>query len=345
VKNLPTNHLTRVSGPGAALHPCVRNRTTIGRALGYSGAISVVAGGVLLIAYMKNASVDLEEGTVAIAWMVMTTILWPIIAYMALLWAAIDNETSAMQEFYGIAHDRTSRFLKPRDPVTAVRLGRMLENADFRYSDPRRLMLIRIAEAARVYDEAVIRFGGADRKPAETIYADTLKRIVDEAGAEFETITAGIANEDARNARDALEDLSFALADTTRMRPGTDRASLIRGSGGPRVAHLAATAEKALILNPDLTDSAGGRIDALVREHMPRMLATYADLSMAPGGGSDADRAYLNQGIDMIGKSVDEGLAMLRNAKAEALRIEIAFLTMRRGETALSSIPDRSAAA
>lgn len=345
MKNLPSKHLTRVSGPKAFLHPSVRNAKSITEVVTLSAAGSAMITFITFLAYLNNfVPHGIGDEPIGI-WLVVAAILWPIVMYIGFTTKAVNGETEAMQEFHGIARGRASEFLKLRDNVKMTQLRRILDESDHRYSETRRMMKIRIAEATRVFDEAITRFGKADRTPAETIYAETLKRIVTESYVEFETIEAQIATEDERNAKDALEDLSFALADTTRMQPGRTTGSLVQGSGGPRVTHLAATAEKALILDPDLTDAAGGRIDTLVRDHLPRLLATYADLSMAPGGGSDADRAGLDHAVTLIGKSVDEGLAKLRSTKADALRTEIAFLTSRRGETPLSSIPDRSAAA
>lgn len=103
-----------------------------------------------------------------------------------------------------------------------------------------------------------------------------------------------------------------------------------------RIARIIDTAEKALRTHPSLTDDAGGRIDDLVRVHVPRLLDTHARAAgTAAADEMQAVDAALDEAVELVRTSVEEALSRLHDEATSALTTEIRFLTLRRGTTPL----------
>lgn len=338
MKTLPVHHLVKPTGLRGGLHPSIRNSDDLFMGLTSASIGSGVFG--LLVTCFLNALIpgEAQEIPSILMWLAATAVALPFTSLMLLSDLAEKHDHAAMTQYadraklwaFSQLHHR-GYHAESIKLESIVKMGRQ-------YEEPRRLMLVRIADAERVLNEALSQFGTADKEPALQIYARTVAGIVNEASAEIETMRIAIEADDRTRAGEALEDLSFALQDSMRLQPGSGTIPKRAVDGSPRIAHLTAIGEKALLLDPDIVDAAGSRIDALVRDHLPRLLTRYADLSMVPGGSPEDDRKVLNQGIAMIAKSIDEGLASIRTAKADALRSEITFLSYRRGDTRLAAV-------
>ena len=338
MKTLPVHHLVKPSGLRGGLHPSIRNSDDL-----FMGIMPALTGSFILgvlATWFLNSLIPGEAQEIPTILMLLctTSLLLPFISLMMLSDLAVKHHSTAMAQYADRAGTWASSQIHHRGyHAESIKLESIIK-MDGQYEAPRRLMLVRIADAERVLNEALSKFGTADKEPALRIYAKTVADIVNEASAEIETMRIAIESDDRTRAGEALEDLSFALQDSMRLQPGSATIAKRTVDGSPRIAHLTAIGEKALLLDADIVDSAGSRIDVLVRDHLPRLLTRYADLSMVPGGSPEDDRKMLNQGVAMIARSIDEGLASIRTAKADALRSEITFLSYRRGDTPLTAI-------
>jgi hypothetical protein len=103
-----------------------------------------------------------------------------------------------------------------------------------------------------------------------------------------------------------------------------------------RISRIIGTAEKALSAHPDMTDANGGRIDALVRTHVPRLLETHA---VAAGTATSQEMeevdAALDQAIELVRASVEEGVGRIHDDAMSALATELRFLSLRKGDAPL----------
>jgi hypothetical protein len=150
-----------------------------------------------------------------------------------------------------------------------------------------------------------------------------IRTALDDAVAEQRIVRAGSVDAVSR---------SFEDASRVGAAPTSPAASL---TGNARINRLVANAETALEIDPDLVDAGGARIDALVREHLPRLLSRHAELSLiTPLDGIDEADVNLEKGVELVRASVAEAIAGLRGNRADALRTEIAFLRMRRNAAA-----------
>jgi hypothetical protein len=103
--------------------------------------------------------------------------------------------------------------------------------------------------------------------------------------------------------------------------------------GNARIARIVANAEAALSIDPDLVDDAGARIDDLIRKHVPRLLDRHAEASVqAPVAELQGVDAILEDGVELIRRSVEEALGRMQDERRQALQTEIGFLRLRRGE-------------
>jgi len=103
-----------------------------------------------------------------------------------------------------------------------------------------------------------------------------------------------------------------------------------------RISRIIETAEKALAAHPGLTDANGGRIDALVRTHVPRLLETHAVAAgTATSREMEAVDAALDHAIELVRASVEEGVARIHDDAMSALATELRFLSLRKGDVPL----------
>lgn len=199
--------------------------------------------------------------------------------------------------------------------------------------DPlRRKTMLQLAAIERNLESAKIR---VDSKPDEVRKAE---RIAAKAVYEIAKPIAPIHRKAKLDAIDhtALEDLERSCEEIVIGGIDTVVAIPAAAVGNARIERIMANAEKALAIDPDLTDDTGARIDDLVRKHVPRLLAVHAEASRARpvedlGSIDDA----LDEGVEMVRASVEEALGRLQDASGDALQTEIGFLRLRRGDDTL----------
>lgn len=339
---LPSLHVMPAEGALAAFHPAVLRRPIVVPALATtltaSSVLSLV--GATLYSLTPGGSA-LGQGGILTTALIITIVVWPILMYLLMTGCAFGRQRVAMRQFREVAETRAARVIHLADPAKADRLKKLLVNGDPRYAPIRRLTMVRIAETTRLFDEALSHMGDRDAMPARDAYRDALLRVIDESSLEVDLISARIQADQDFSAKDALQDLSFALG-TSGMRPtnGTHALPDLRGDLG--AMRVAAAAEKAMAIDPELTDATGNRLDTLVREHLPRLMETHADMVSTPGSDASVAKAFLDKGLALVEKSVEEAITNLQGRKADALRTEVAFLVARRGDTVLTSIPTGS---
>lgn len=103
-------------------------------------------------------------------------------------------------------------------------------------------------------------------------------------------------------------------------------------TGYPVVDELTDRIRDALVENPNLIDSNGGRFDAIADTHLPRLAAKHADTVR----GADAREtrladAMFADAIGVIGGSFDEAAREHRSMKLDALAVEMNFIRGRQG--------------
>jgi hypothetical protein len=173
--------------------------------------------------------------------------------------------------------------------------------------------------------------------------ASAIMTTITSARRDMATIDAEIRERDSNVALPVAQEFSVRMA---QLASGAD---VVTARPGPAVignavaSRIVENARKALEIDPDMTDDAGARVDALVDEHLPSLLERHADAARhARVEDLLSINSDLENGIELIRRSVEEGLSRVRTTKAEALRTEIAFLKSRRGENdpLLSAIPE-----
>jgi hypothetical protein len=107
-----------------------------------------------------------------------------------------------------------------------------------------------------------------------------------------------------------------------------------------RISRVLSIARKALRTNPDLVDTNGSRIDALVDAHVPRLLSLRAAaIETAPADGLDAVDEMFSKAFESVQSSIEEAISSIHGDAMDALATEMRFLGARRGE------PERPSAA
>lgn len=104
-------------------------------------------------------------------------------------------------------------------------------------------------------------------------------------------------------------------------------------SHNPRLLRLAELCQEAVSLHPEICDANGTPIRPLVERHLPELAKRHI---MAMQSASSEERliidAELERGIEGVGKSVEEALAMNSDKKRQDLGEQIRFLQMRHPE-------------
>jgi len=222
--------------------------------------------------------------------------------------------------------------------VNALSQDRRKETADIR-----RRTVSTICAIGQAYDKARADLGTADATRVDADAASAVMTTIASARRDVSGMEMEIRERDATVALPVAEEFSVRMA---QLASGTAAVT-----GGPKPAvignavasRIVENARKALEIDPDMTDDAGARVDALVDEHLPSLLKRHADAARhARVEDLLSINADLENGIELIRRSVEEGLSRIRTTKAEALRTEIAFLKSRRGENdpRLSAIPE-----
>lgn len=119
----------------------------------------------------------------------------------------------------------------------------------------------------------------------------------------------------------------------------TQGSTLALAAPTARIARVLALAEKALLTHPDLVDDAGGRIDHLVRVHVPRLISLRTEaIDSARSQDIDSVDAAFSVVFDGVVTSIEEGIASIHDEAMERLATEMRFLSSRRDESARLSI-------
>lgn len=99
-----------------------------------------------------------------------------------------------------------------------------------------------------------------------------------------------------------------------------------RGPGLDVVEYLRRTLES----DPDLVDDQGNRIETLLTVHVPRLLKAYEQAMVTATGNERAEiEAGLIEGLTLIRKETERGLALRGRQTREAFGAKIAFLRTR----------------
>lgn len=106
-----------------------------------------------------------------------------------------------------------------------------------------------------------------------------------------------------------------------------------------RIARILAIAEKALRSHPDIVDANGGRIDDLVRRHVPLLLELRAQaVETARPEALDSVDANFEIAFDAVARSIDEAVSGIHDEAMDALSTQMRFLAARRGDDPLLSV-------
>lgn len=344
----PRRHLIKPKGLKSIVHPCVKRPGHMLKTLGITGLAAILMGALLLMMVVNNLPVTARPSEMAqltFLW-IQTLVAWPAFFMIRMFWTARTTDEEAMSLFrsecINHAHPNLEQYGES-GKISAHDLKCILDNHHRRYSTVRRTMILRIAEAVEAVRKAVMRFGTADKTPAMKAYVQTVEAIVAEAKADMEAIRSGLEQSDRHEAVDAMHELVSSLDAARSLDPRIHARGIAGTAASTRIGGLIEMGERAIALDPEMVDANGGRIDVLIRKHLPRTLARYADIASMPGGATQRDRDALEQGITMIARSIQEGIASMRSEKADALRTEIRFLASRRGEDADEAVREIAA--
>lgn len=337
--HLPADHVAFPSGPLAFRHPGWRRRRfAVAREVVpavLKGGVAAIAGEVLLWMAAHRNGIPFD-GPLVLA--VLFAIIVPCWVYIQVMGAAVDTWVRAHSAFHHAVFKITES-LKPNNLVLIAQLEALRTDHRAEVRGLRDATTLRLAEIARLHGEASSSVGINETPTVNAARDEAALRVIRTAVAEHQRIRDELAEATRRREILALGELETALASIDTF--GTS--SAITGTATPLgnavVTRLVVNAEEALAIDPDLVDSAGARIDALVRTHLPRLLQRHADIAAHAviGDLAAADRD-LDEGVELVRVSIEEAIAGLRHERGDALRSEVAFLRMRRASTTLTPI-------
>jgi len=106
--------------------------------------------------------------------------------------------------------------------------------------------------------------------------------------------------------------------------------------GNARAGRLAELAQRALAIDPDLTDGSGASVRTLIEDHLPRLVERHRKASLTAEtremASVDAD---LDLGLDEVAQAIGEALEKVRERTRDDLREQVRFLETRNGKTTL----------
>lgn len=101
-------------------------------------------------------------------------------------------------------------------------------------------------------------------------------------------------------------------------------------SGNARIARVARLCQRAMALDPDLTDGNGAPIRPLVERHLPELLRIHAEAAAtAPAERLAEVDADLERGVETIRRAVEEALLLLHDQRRDELATQLRFLETR----------------
>ena len=231
--------------------------------------------------------------------------------------------SSASSAFNELMGDNAEDWHRLHEP-----LKRLLEDEAARdVADDVSLRLHSLSEA---FDKAISDAGRSDTGPIKAEAMAASRSLVEAAITRHEEIDRRIRASDSVRA----PDVTRRFAETARAVAGLASVptALPPPSASAALQRLIGIAEDALATDPDLVDSNGARVDALVREHLPRLLERHAEAARSPSSDLTRVDAKLEEGVDEVRASIEEALAADAEARFDSLVTEVGFLRMRRGE-------------
>jgi hypothetical protein len=307
--------------PPASLRNIRQLMDTASSCIGALGGLSVMLG--FIAAMTSTVSLRIDPGWGLALGGLVTTLVYFCLVLLC------NKETRDEDESMRLHKARmTLAALAGKEHVSHPQIGYLLHaiDQDRAPGSSGAAMLIAVDPVLRRYDVLTSRIGhDADAMIKAREHAmNSISRIV----ADIRVRSAG---PDETAMLSSFEDDCLALADG---RDPTNPTRMLVPSA--RIARIIDTAERALLAHPDLTDASGARIDDLVRRHVPRLLEIHA---VAAGTATAEETAgvdaTLDEGIEMVRRSVEEGLSRLHDDAMQALSTELRFLALRRGSTPL----------
>lgn len=323
----PRDLATRPEGPLSFLHPSTRAYRPSMRMRAIQAQLAYAGLGIAAAVVAWVAVHDFATSTILLVVIPILLAFTGFGAFSAWRGLLADTRTVYAQgwtDAKGEVHklvrgfDYDRGFAKLREGLNAI-LHEYGADAD----DVKARLILRLATIQAVQGGVAGLVGNAGSPLAEKARLAAIRSALDDATAEQKLVRAA-----------SVDALSRSFEDASRVgaAPPTPSTSL---TGNARINRLVANAEAALEIDPELVDAGGARIDALVRDHLPRLISRHAELSLCtPLDGIDDADHRLEEGVELVRASVAEAIAGLRGNRADALRTEIAFLRMRRSAAA-----------
>ena len=215
--------------------------------------------------------------------------------------------------------------------MKAIAADRRPEMADLRRYALTRFMLI-----DEIYQDALKTIGTSSPTRFRDQATTAALKVLADVGEQMAVVDRQITQRDdiaARGIKDAFSASLVRIASGERMSNGGAQTLV---TADARINRLVDAGRRALQMDTDLVDDAGARIDHLIDVHVPALLDSHAKASRcACLEDLDIVDADLARGIEMVRRSIDEGLRRVRTAAADRLRTEVAFLRARRLEDTL----------
>lgn len=325
----------RTDGAGTQPVPLGRLLRNAGRRTmnGPTGVIGAVA--AVCICTVASAAGSLVGGAVVMAIVFMLMLGWTLITSHqeitsnVVLKVELDDreETEARDRACGVFNHLM------HDEVTAWHaLHKKLEKLikDREAVEVATDVALRLRSLDAAYDKAIIDAGRSDTTAIKAEASKTAEALVTAAIARHEEIDRRIRTADEARA----PEVTRRFTETARAVAGLPSmpSALPPPSASAALQRLIGLAEDALATDPDLTDGNGARIDALVRQHLPRLLERHADAARSPSSDLAAVDQQLAEGVGEAQASIEEALALDARARFESLLTEVTFLRTRRGE-------------
>jgi hypothetical protein len=343
---VPTQHIRKPNGLRRLFHPSSLRSSVLATNVGI-GLGGGFGAGLTLSMLIEGVLVPLNMTIPGIPLLVATTAALTPVVYGISSWirTGLDDE-AAIKKFTDDAKSALEESLRGKDDAELRTAAQIVVNSSDRISEEvRRRTIMKIAAIQRAYHRSFSKLGTASKENAMEIRNEAVRAVAAEAVRERTAIIEQARENDLRGAGGAIEDLRSEISGLLSIGTPKNAPFLIphTGTGRAHIDRLISKAEEALALDPDMTDRQGARVDAAIHEHLPRLLQRHADTAkqVRVEDLAETDR-MLDEGVELIRLSVEEGLEGLRHEKADALRTEIAFLRLRRGgsDGFLNPIPE-----
>lgn len=208
-------------------------------------------------------------------------------------------------------------------------LERLMKDKDAAISRIGDTLALQLADLARVYCQAVLQLGRADKEIVQRDASIAARTLITNAFATYDDMDRQVRSAD--NAR--LADIHGTFLKNAWIASGSNfhPTALSAPSASAALQRLIGLSENALAVEPDLVDASGARLDALVREHLPRLLEVHAEAARTARGEDLAKiDEQLGKSVELVRMSVEEALASDARHRFNRLEDEVRFLHLRR---------------